>query len=238
MPIEPGPQPLHYRLIEPGRILVLAAVVLFLTGTSNAETVIWSEEFNSDSALACSVWSYDTGDGCAQGICGWGNNEFQEYTSDPANVRVEGGHLVITALRQTVNGPNDPGADVYNFTSGRIKTKERLTLQYGTVEARIQLPDLADGLWPAFWTLGSDIDTVGWPACGEVDIFEMGSAEVYHLPAAILFIGCRCESASIDYLGPEGSSLATTGPTPASGRYFISMLWLAGSGAASTAGGI
>jgi beta-glucanase (GH16 family) len=160
----------------PGRILLLAAVLLSLTGSSNAENLVWSEEFSSGSALEGSVWSYDLGDGCAEGICGWGNSEFQEYTSDPANVRVEGGQLIITALRQTVNGPGDPGADSYTFTSGRLKTQNRLTVQYGTIEARIQFPDLADGLWPAFWTLGNDIASVGWPACGEIDIFEMGNA--------------------------------------------------------------
>jgi len=164
------------RRLAPERTLLLAAVVLSLTGTSSAETLIWSEEFNSSSALEGSVWSYDIGDGCAAGICGWGNSEFQEYTSDPANVRVEGGQLIITALRQTVNGPGDPGEDSYTFTSARIKTENRLTVQYGSIEARIQLPDLADGLWPAFWTLGNDISSVGWPACGEIDIFEMGSA--------------------------------------------------------------
>ena len=161
-------------MIRLGRVLAPAAAVLLLAGTSNAQTPVWSEEF--DSGLECSVWSYEIGDGCAQGICGWGNDEFQEYASDPANVRVEGGHLVLTALRQTVNGPGDPGPDEYTFTSGRIKTQDRLTVQYGTIEARIQLPDLADGLWPAFWTLGSDITTVGWPDCGEIDIVEMGSA--------------------------------------------------------------
>jgi len=158
------------------RILLLIAGALFLGGTASAETLVWSDEFETGPGLDPSVWSYDLGDGCASGICGWGNNEFQLYTNDPANVRVEGGELIITALRQTVNGPNDPGLDSYTFTSGRIKTQNRLAIQYGSIEARIQLPDLADGLWPAFWTLGSDITSVGWPACGEMDIFEMGSA--------------------------------------------------------------
>ena len=132
----------------------------------DAETLAWSEGFDAGSTLDTTVWSYDIGDGCAVGICGWGNNEFQNYTSDPANVRIEGGHLIITALRETENG---------TFTSARIKTENKLTIQYGTIEARIQLPDLADGLWPAFWTLGNNISSVGWPDCGEMDIFEMGS---------------------------------------------------------------
>jgi beta-glucanase (GH16 family) len=159
-----------------GRNLLVAAGILFLAGTTSAETLVWSEEFETGPGLDASVWSYDLGDGCASGICGWGNNEFQQYANDPANVRVEAGELIITALRQTVNGPNDPGPDSYTFTSGRVKTQDNLAIQYGSIEARIQLPDLADGLWPAFWTLGTSITSVGWPACGEMDIFEMGSA--------------------------------------------------------------
>jgi beta-glucanase (GH16 family) len=160
-----------------GRIfLLLMASVLFLGGTANAEVLVWSEEFETGPVLDTSVWSYDLGDGCAVGICGWGNNEFQQYTNDPANVRVEGGELIITALRQTVNGPNDPGADQYTFTSARVNTQNKLAIHFGSIEARIRLPNLADGLWPAFWTLGSNIASVGWPACGEMDIFEMGSA--------------------------------------------------------------
>jgi len=152
------------------------AAVLVLSGLAKAETLVWSEEFDSGPALETTVWSYDLGDGCAAGICGWGNNEFQEYSNDPANVKIENGHLIITALRETMNGPGDPGPDSYTFSSARIKTQNKLTVHYGSIEARIQLPDLADGLWPAFWTLGSDISSVGWPACGEIDIFEMGSA--------------------------------------------------------------
>jgi len=156
--------------------LILAAALFCLAGAAHGETLLWSEEFNSSSALECSVWEYDLGDGCAEGICGWGNGEFQEYTDSPSNVRVENGQLIITALRETINGPGDPGPDEYRLTSGRIKTQDRLTMQYGSIEARIQLPDLADGLWPAFWTLGNNIPAVGWPACGEIDIFEMGSS--------------------------------------------------------------
>ncbi|NNM29617.1 MAG: glycoside hydrolase family 16 protein, partial [Akkermansiaceae bacterium] len=105
------------------------------------------------------VWSYDLG------ASGWGNNELQNYTNDPSNVRVENGNLIITARRQG-----------NNFTSARVKTENKLTFKYATVEARIKTPDLADGLWPAFWTLGNDISTVGWPRCGEIDVLEMGSA--------------------------------------------------------------
>ena len=209
---------------RPERVLLLASGVLFLTGMANAETLVWSEEFDSGSALETTVWSYDLGDGCAAGICGWGNSEFQEYTSDSANVRVEGGHLIVTALRETVNGPGDPGPDSYTFTSARIKTENKLTVQYGSIEARIQLPDLADGLWPAFWTLGSDISSVGWPACGEMDIFEMGSAAAITEDVVNRRVG---STAHWDYNGSyAGYGLTYTSATDLNDSFHIyRMVW-------------
>jgi len=120
--------------------------------------VIWSDEFDSGTAPDPAVWSYDRGDD------GWGNQELQDYTSASQNVRIEDGNLVI-AVQKSASG----------FTSARIRTEDKLTFKYGTIEARIKVPDLADGLWPAFWTLGNDFSEVGWPNCGELDIMEMGS---------------------------------------------------------------
>jgi len=118
---------------------------------------IWSAEFDSGTAPDDDIWSYDLGDG------GWGNSELQTYTGDAANVRVEGGQLIITALKQGSN-----------FTSARIKTEDKLTFKYGTLEARIQVPDLGNGLWPAMWALGHNFSSVGWPACTEIIAMEMG----------------------------------------------------------------
>ena len=142
---------------------LLLATLLALPSAASAQ-VLWSEEFNAGTAPNSSVWSYDLGAG------GWGNSELQEYTSAPANVRVEGGQLIITAQQQVLKGGRR------TFTSARIKTENKLTFQYGTIEARIKAPDLANGLWPAFWTLGNNFSTVGWPSSGELDIMEMGSA--------------------------------------------------------------
>ena len=134
-----------------------AALIPF---SASLSAQIWSEEFDSGSAPNPAVWSYDLGNS------GWGNQELQNYTSALENVRIDGGHLVITA-RQEPSGA---------FTSGRIRSQDKFMFQYGTIEARIKIPNLADGLWPAFWTLGNNLSTVGWPYCGELDILEMGQA--------------------------------------------------------------
>ena len=135
-------------------------VVCLFAGTFNTAfgQLIWSDEFDAGESPDASVWSYDLG------ADGWGNQELQEYTDSPENVRVENGNLVITVRE------ND---GVY--TSARVRTQDKLTFKYGTIEARIKIPDLADGLWPAFWTLGNNFSQVGWPDCGELDIMEMGS---------------------------------------------------------------
>ena len=139
------------------RVLVL--LCLFAGASSMAfGQVLWSEEFDNGTSPDSTVWSYDLG------ASGWGNAELQEYTDASQNVRIEDGNLVITAQK------SESG-----FTSARIRTEDKLTFKYGTIEARIKIPDLADGLWPAFWTLGNNFKQVGWPFCGELDIMEMGS---------------------------------------------------------------
>lgn len=109
-------------------------------------------------------WGREVGGG------GWGNDETQIYTDDPANAALDGsGHLVITARR-----------DGDRITSARLTTKDRLSFGYGRAEARLRLPRGA-GLHPAFWLLGSDIDTVDWPRSGEVDVVEtIGDAQFIH----------------------------------------------------------
>jgi len=117
--------------------------------------LVWSDDFNS-SSLDSTKWSYDLGSG------GWGNSELETYTNSSSNLSMDGNsHLLITALQ--------PSAGVY--TSARIKTKAKFAQAYGRFEARIKTPS-GPGIWPAFWLLGSNTDTVGWPQCGEIDIME------------------------------------------------------------------
>jgi beta-glucanase (GH16 family) len=114
------------------------------------------------SPVDSSKWSFDIGGG------GWGNNELQTYTNRPVNSRLEDGVLVITAIKENYAGPDNMTRD---YTSARLLTKNKFTQTYGRFEARIKVP-FGQGIWPAFWMLGDDIDTVGWPNCGEIDIME------------------------------------------------------------------
>lgn len=132
----------------------------------------WSDEFNGSqgSLPDPAVWGYELGDGTVNGIPGWGNDELQYYTNSPENVAMDGqGNLVITVREadgslQCYYGP-------CKYTSARLLTKNRFEVAYGRIEARVQVPRGA-GLWPAFWMLGTDIDQVGWPQTGEIDIME------------------------------------------------------------------
>jgi beta-glucanase (GH16 family) len=120
-------------------------------------TLAFADEFNVDGAPDSSKWSYETGAG------GWGNNELQYYTGRPENVIVQGGVLKINLLKENYMGSP--------YTSARIVTKNKFTLQYGRVDIRAKLP-AGGGTWPALWMLGANIDTNPWPACGEIDIME------------------------------------------------------------------
>jgi beta-glucanase (GH16 family) len=114
-------------------------------------------------------WNYEVGGN------GWGHDELQTYTDSTANSYVDGnGHLVITARRQTATGPD---GRTRNYTSARISTANKVVVQPGSyVEAAITAP-VGNGLWPAFWTIGTNINDVGWPRSGEIDIMEGTGSE-------------------------------------------------------------
>lgn len=122
-------------------------------------SLIWSDEFDLDGTPATSKWNYDIGTGSG----GWGNNELQYYTNRSDNVVQQNGNLIITAKKETY-GSSD-------YTSARLKTQGKFSFTYGKVEVRAKLPS-GTGVWPAIWMLGDDITSIGWPACGEIDIME------------------------------------------------------------------
>jgi beta-glucanase (GH16 family) len=123
-----------------------------------ATTPFWADEFEKDGLPDPAKWGYDVGNS------GWGNNELQFYTDRTKNVTVKDGNLVITADKESFNGAQ--------YTSARLLTKGKFDQAYGRFEARMQLP-WGQGIWPAFWMLGADIDTNPWPGCGEIDIMEI-----------------------------------------------------------------
>jgi beta-glucanase (GH16 family) len=99
---------------------------------------------------------------------GWGNNELESYTSRPENAKVQDGNLVITAIQENFTGTD---GITRPYTSARLKTQGKFDQKYGRFEARIKIP-AGQGIWPAFWMLGNNIDTAQWPSCGEIDIME------------------------------------------------------------------
>jgi len=124
----------------------------------------WSDEFNAPAGSPPdpAKWTFDIGGN------GYGNHELETYTSRPVNAEQKDGNLVITARREDLTGPDGIARQ---YTSARILTKGRFAQAYGRFEARIQLP-LGKGIWPAFWLLGDNIATLGWPKSGEIDMME------------------------------------------------------------------
>ncbi|WP_336127090.1 glycoside hydrolase family 16 protein [Mesoflavibacter sp. CH_XMU1422-2] len=137
-------------------LIIISLVTIFSCEKKKQENIVFFEDFNTEN-LNETHWNYELGNGCPN-LCGWGNNERQYYTKE--NVSIKDGNLVITATK-----------DSTKYYSGRITTKDKVEFTYGTVEVKAKLP-LGHGLWPAIWMLGSDIEEVGWPACGEIDIME------------------------------------------------------------------
>ena len=167
----------------PCLVTLSAALLGLAVPAAHAQTLIWSDEFDG-TTIDPANWTFDVGGS------GFGNQELQFYSTRHENVRVENGNLIIEAHREAYEGKQ--------FTSARLKSHGRLALKYGTIEAKVWVPDLADGLWPAFWLLGDNIGQIGWPACGEIDILEMGSADAIDLGLTNNRVGA---AAHWDYFG-------------------------------------
>lgn len=149
------------------KIVILSVIGVLTLSCNSDETqtvvtktqLVMSDEFEVNGAPNSNLWNYNIG----TGVDGWGNNELQYYTDRPDNIKIEDGMLKITAKSEQYMGKS--------YTSARIFTKGKFETQYGRVEARIKLPR-GKGIWPAFWMLGANSDTVAWPQCGEIDIME------------------------------------------------------------------
>jgi beta-glucanase (GH16 family) len=121
-------------------------------------SLVWADEFNG-TAIDANTWNMETGNLNV-------NNEKEYYQAQ--NATEENGNLVITAKKESAGGQP--------YTSARMNTLNKISAKYGRIEARIKLP-LGAGLWPAFWMMGSDISSVSWPKCGEIDIMEHVNAD-------------------------------------------------------------
>ncbi|MFJ8573741.1 family 16 glycosylhydrolase [[Kitasatospora] papulosa] len=169
-----------------GLVLLLSAVLAatFLVSTTGPATSranaagpqVWADEFDGSAGSAPdrSKWTLETGGS------GNGNNELQYYTDDSRNASLDGrGNLVITALKNSDSGLRC-WYGTCQYTSARLNTAKTFTQAYGRYEARIKIPR-GQGIWPAFWMLGDDLGSVGWPNSGEIDIME----NVGHEPGTV-----------------------------------------------------
>ena len=130
--------------------------------------LVFRDEFTGLPGVAVDAtkWTAEIGGG------GWGNQELEYYTNSTDNAYLDGsGSLVIRAVKLTPPLTLSCWYGPCQYTSARLITKGKFDLKYGRFEARIKIPR-GQGVWPAFWMLGNNIDTVGWPSCGEVDIME------------------------------------------------------------------
>ena len=160
--------------IDTNKKLILFAIVGFccLVAGANAQNryrkLTFSDEFNGKKGTAVDQkkWTIEIGGK------GWGNQELQYYTNSTDNASLDGkGNLVIKAVKLSPPLTLECWYGPCQYTSARLITKGKFEQKYGKFEARIKVPR-GQGVWPAFWMLGNNIDSVGWPACGEIDIME------------------------------------------------------------------
>jgi beta-glucanase (GH16 family) len=143
-------------------ILLFFTAAFSFTGCKTEKTydkLVWSDEFDTPGAPDSSKWNYETGY--------IRNHEMQYYTNNPENARVEDGNLIIEAKRDSSIVEND----TLKVTSASLITKGKQEWTYGKIEVRAKIPSFL-GSWPAIWMLGSNINEVGWPKCGEIDMME------------------------------------------------------------------
>jgi len=166
-------------MVTAGVRAIAAILVLGFGGACGGEEtpaswqLVFSDEFEgaAGSAPDPAVWSLEVGGH------GWGNQELQFYTDRPTNVALDGqGALVITAHEERWMANR--------YTSARLHTKGKASFAYGRIEARLHLPQ-GKGLWPAFWLLGEDVDRLGWPECGEIDVMENRGAHPWRVSSAL-----------------------------------------------------
>ncbi|MEN6556824.1 MAG: glycoside hydrolase family 16 protein [Thermoguttaceae bacterium] len=138
--------------------------------------LVWADEFNKVGPPDAAQWDYE--EGFVR------NHESQYYTRGRLeNARVENGRLVIECRKENFH-PKKPTPRPVHYTAASLTTKNRANWKYGRIEVRAKIPH-GRGVWPAIWTLGSDISRVDWPACGEIDIMEVVGKEPNHIHGTV-----------------------------------------------------
>jgi len=187
------------------------------SGTTTDQWILtWSDEFEgaAGASFDATKWVAETGGE------GWGNKEREYYTARTENVSLDGsGHLVITALEEPANTDRHCWYGTCRYTSARLKTAGKFAQAYGRFEARIKIPR-GQGIWPAFWMLGDNIDAVGWPKSGEIDIMENIGREPGSVHGTMHGPG---------YSGANGIGAAFTSPIPFADEFHVyAVEWIPG----------
>lgn len=181
-------------------------------------TLVWSDEFTNTTGANAqpnpAVWSYDTGatgngNMELQDYCAWGSTVAPCTTSAPNAFVGTDNVLHIVALQPS------PGV----YTSARLKTQGQFSMSYGRLEARMMIPE-GQGFWPAFWLMGNNLTTVGWPICGELDVMEHINA-----PSPDYVLG----SVHMPGSGGNGTHQYTSSGYSAAGWHTYGMIWTKGS---------
>jgi len=155
-------------------LFVLMTIILSVVAAqAQVGALIWEDEFTD-----LDNWIIQTGNG----YWGWGNGELEYYSEDNVDIAEIPGEPGSSALRITARQESGPGivdqwGNPLNYTSGKLVSKSMVTVQYGMIEARVRIPDLDLGGWPAVWLLGNA--NYAWPRCGEIDMMEMGSKQSF-----------------------------------------------------------
>lgn len=138
--------------------------------------LVWEDEFDAE-RLDMEKWSFQFGTGSEEGLTNWGNNEQQYYTDREENLFLEDGHLHIVAQKEAYEGQQ--------YTSARIRTRDKGDWMYGRIEIRAKLPQ-GQGIWPAIWMLPTK-DNFQWPKDGEIDITELVGHEPERVHSTVHF---------------------------------------------------
>jgi beta-glucanase (GH16 family) len=153
--------------------LIAALLLIGSIGHAQVGDLIWEEDFNN-----LDNWIKLTGNG----YWGWGNGELQFYKEENAEIAEIPGEPGNNALRITAKQESGPGivdqwGNPLNYTSGRVMSKSFVSIRYGMIEARVRIPDIDLGGWPAVWLLGTA--NYAWPRSGELDMMEMGATQAF-----------------------------------------------------------